>query len=70
MVVLIDAKYYGAILHRSRQAQNIKACDAAKMFRISLRELRRYEHGKDPIPENILMALCTRGFCMLRCKMN
>ncbi len=68
MVVLIDTKYYGAILHRARQEQNVKRRDAAKIFRISLKELRRYERGLDPIPEHILMCLFHRGFCMLKCQ--
>ncbi|MBO4700611.1 MAG: hypothetical protein J5620_02565 [Alphaproteobacteria bacterium] len=48
----------------------MKTKDLAKMFRISVRQWHRYERGKEPIPENILMAIFHRGFCMLQCKMN
>ncbi|MBP5485521.1 MAG: hypothetical protein J6Y07_02330 [Alphaproteobacteria bacterium] len=68
MVVLVDTRYYGEILHRARKNQKIKARDAAKVFRVSERQLRRYEHGLDPVPEHILLCLFNRGFCMLRCQ--
>lgn len=67
MVVLIDAKYYGAILRRARRNKRINTADAAKIFRISTKEYRRYERGVDPIPEHVLMCLFHRGFCMLQC---
>lgn len=70
MVVLVDAKYFGKILRCTRKNQNMKTKDLAKMFHISVRQWHRYECGKEPIPENILITLFTRGFCMLRCKMN
>ena len=68
MVTLVDTKYYSAILRRARREQHLNMTDAAKMFRISRKEYRRYEHGKEPIPENILMCLFRHGFCMLKCK--
>ena len=70
MVVLVDAKYFGNILRCARKHQNMKTKDLAKMFHISVRKWHRYERGKEPIPENILMAIFHRGFCMLKCKMN
>lgn len=70
MVVLVDAKYYGAMLRRARQQQNIKRRDAAKIFRVSLREFGRYERGQVPIPEDVLMRLFYRGFCMFKCQKN
>ena len=70
MVVLVDTKYYGDILRNARRNQSIKTRDAAKIFRVSIRQLRRYERGLDPVPEHILMCLFHRGFCMLKCQKN
>ena len=50
MVTLVDTKYYSAILRRARREQHLNMTDVAKMFRISRKEYRRYEHGKEPIP--------------------
>ena len=69
MVVLVDAKYFGSFLRTARRNQHISVNNAAKMFRMSEKQWRRYERGIEPIPENILMALFHRGFCMLQCKM-
>ena len=70
MVVLVDTKYYGAMLRRARQQQNIKRRDAAKIFKISLRELSKYERGQLPIPDEIMMRLLYRGFCLFKCQKN
>ena len=70
MVVLVDTKYYGAMLRRARQQQNIKRRDAAKIFKISLRELSKYERGQAPVPEEIFMRLLYRGFCLFKCQKN
>ena len=67
MVVLVDARYFGTMLRAARRHQNIRACDIAQMFRVSVKQWRKYEHGTEPIPENVLMALFHRGFCMLQC---
>ena len=68
MVMLVDAKYYGALMRYSRRTQAIRAADFAKMFGISVRQLHRYENGKDVIPANIILSLFSNGFCLLRCK--
>ena len=68
MVVLVDAKYYGNMLRFARKHQGIKTNDAAKMLKISVKQLRRYERGLELIPESMLMALFHRGFCLLRCQ--
>ena len=68
MVVLVDAKYFGKMLHTARRCQNVKANDLAKKFRVSVRQWRRYEHGREPIPENIVISLFQQGICMIQCK--
>ena len=68
MVVLVDAKYFGAILRRARRENNMNTKDAAKIFGIRRRELVQCEHGTKPIPESILMSLFYHGFCLKRCK--
>ena len=68
MVVLVDAKYFGNVLRFARKHQCVKVNDVARMFHISVKQWRKYERGIEPIPENILMALFHRGFCMLQCK--
>ena len=70
MVVLVDTKYFGSKLQYARRHNGIKTSDAAKIFRISIKELRRYERGLEPIPEHILTCLFYRGFCMLKCQKN
>ena len=67
MVVLVDTKYYGAMLRRARQQQNIKRRDAARIFKISL---SKYERGQLPIPDEIMMRLLYRGFCLFKCQKN
>ena len=68
MVVLVDAKYFGNLLKYTRKHQNIKTHEAAKMFHISVKQWRRYERGVELIPENVLMSLFHRGFCLLKCQ--
>ncbi len=68
MVTLIDTKYYGQLMRNSRRNQSIRAMDVAKMFGVSVRQLHRYEQGKEIIPENIVQSLFSNGFCLLRCK--
>lgn len=66
MVVLIDARHFGDALRNARRHQNLNIADAARFFNIPARQYRRYERGLDPIPENILMCMFHRGFCMLK----
>jgi len=68
MVVLIDAKYFGNMLRNARRKQNIGANDAAKILKISLKELHRYERGLEPIPESILLSMFHHGYCLLSCR--
>ena len=70
MVVLIDAKYYGAMLRRARRQQKIRSQDAAKILRVSVRQMHSYERGQEQIPEHIVMRLFYRGFCLLKCQKN
>ena len=67
MVVLVDAKYFGTMLRVARRDQNVRVCDIAEMFHVSVRKWRRYERGVEQIPENVMLALFHRGFCMLKC---
>ena len=68
MVVLVDAKYFGRFLRDARRKQNIRANDAARILKISLKELHCYEGGKEPIPEHVLQSLFHHGYCLLNCR--
>ena len=68
MVTLVDTKYYGRLMRHSRRNQAICVADIAKMFGVSVRQLHRYEQGKEIIPENIVQSLFSNGFCLLRYK--
>ncbi|MBQ6735873.1 MAG: helix-turn-helix domain-containing protein [Alphaproteobacteria bacterium] len=68
MVTLVDTKYYGQLMRNSRRNQSVRAKDVAKMFGVSVRQLHRYEQGKEIVPENIVQSLFSNGFCLLRCK--
>ena len=68
MVTLVDTKYYGQLMRNSRRNQSVRAKDVAKMFGVSVRQLHRYEQGKEIVPENIVQSLFSNGFCLLRCR--
>lgn len=68
MVVLVDSKYMGSLLHFARQHNNIKANDMARMFGTSVHQIHKYEGGSEIIPENILMSVFYHGLCLMRCK--
>lgn len=68
MTVLIDAKYFGAMMRSARRHQGLGANDTAKILGISLKQLHRYEHGTEPIPESILDSVFYHGFCLMRCR--
>lgn len=67
-MVLIDAKYFGAMLRKARRENGINTRDAAKMFCVPRREFVRYERGTSVIPEGVLSSLFYHGFCLKKCK--
>ena len=68
MTVLIDTRHYARILCAARRKQNIRSVEAAQMFKVSVRQLHRYENGKEPIPDNVLQSLLYHGYCLLGCR--
>jgi len=70
MVVLVDSKYFGNALRNARRHQHLNIANTARFFNMPARQYRRYERGLDPIPENVLLCLFHRGFCMLKLQNN
>ncbi len=68
MVTLVDSKYFGRAMRNARRHNCLGADDVAKMFSISVRQLHKYEQGKEVIPDNILQSIFYHGFCLLRCR--
>ena len=68
MVILIDTKYFARELHKARRSLRLNAAEVAQIFKIPPRKYRRYESGKEPIPETILHSLFCNGFCLMRCR--
>ena len=67
-VVLIDARHYGAQLHRARQMLNMNRATTAKLLRVSVHELRKYELGIQPIPPDMVCTLLHRGLALSLCR--
>ena len=67
-VVLIDARHYGAQVHRARQMLNINRATTAKMLRVSVQELRGYELGRCPMPPDLICTLLHRGLALSMCR--
>ena len=68
MVTLVDTKYFGNLLRFARRHSRLNSDEVARMFSISVRQLHRYEQGKEVIPCNILQSLFQHGFCLLQCR--
>ena len=64
-VVLIDARYFGQILHDARCQVRVRKSALAQMLKITSRELRKYEKGSVPIPESIMHRLLSNGILTL-----
>ncbi len=67
-IVLIDARAYGQQLRRARHSLQMNATTAAKMLKITPRELHKFEAGKQPIPPDLLCALLHRGLALTAVK--
>ena len=64
-VVLIDARYFGQILHDARCQVRVRRPDLAKMLKIPSHDLRKYEKGTAPIPDSIMYRLVSNGILAL-----
>ena len=65
MTTLIDARYYGGRIRHARRTAHINTRDAARMFKISPRDMARIEQGKVVPDERILLQLLYHGFVFL-----
>lgn len=67
-IVLVDAKHYGFQLRYARRMLNMKRRVVAKLLKISVHELHKYEHGIQPIPPELLGVLLQRGLLLSLCR--
>lgn len=67
-IVLVDARHYGEQLRRARRSLCMNASQAAQLLKTTIRDLHKYEQGKQPIPPDILCALMHRGLALTQCK--
>ncbi len=67
-IILIDARHYGEQLRRARRMLRLSALDVAKMLKISVDELHKYELGKQPIPPDLICVLLHRGLALSACR--
>ncbi len=67
-MVLVDAKYYGYILRTARRRLRIRAKEMAKMLKVSVTDLRRYELGVSVVPENVMLHLMQAGVSLIAFK--
>ncbi len=68
-IVLVDTRHYGEQLRRARKMLNINAANAAKLLKISVPELHKYELGRAPIPPDLICVLLHRGLAMTACRL-
>ena len=67
-IILVDARHYGEQLRRARRMLRLSALDVAKMLKISVDELRKYELGKQPISPDLICVLMHRGLALSACR--
>ncbi|MBO7643178.1 MAG: helix-turn-helix transcriptional regulator [Alphaproteobacteria bacterium] len=67
-VVLVDARHYGTELRRARRMINMNCTTVAKLLKITVHELHKYELGKVPIPPDLICVLLHRGLALSACK--
>lgn len=63
-IVLIGARHVGEQLRRARRGLHINTNYAAKILKISVRDLHKYESGKQPVPPDLMCALFHRGLAL------
>ncbi len=67
-MILIDARYYSEQLRHARRMLHLSALDTAKLLKISVNELHKYELGKRPIPSDLIFVLMHRGLALSMCR--
>ena len=67
-IILIDARHYGEQLRHARRMLNMNAATAARLLKISVHDLHRYELGRAPIPPDLICVLLHRGLAMSACR--
>ncbi len=67
-MILVDAKYYGHIMKTARRQLRLRTTEVAKMLKISVNDLRRYESGKAVFPESVMMRIMQAGMSLIAFK--
>ncbi len=67
-MILIDARHYGEQLRHARHLLHLSAHETAKILKVSVNELHKYELGRQPIPEDLINKLLHRGLMLSMCR--
>lgn len=67
-IILIDARHYGEQLRHARRLLHLSANETAKILKISVGDLHKYELGKLPIPIEMVLVLMHRGLMLSMCR--
>lgn len=67
-IILIDARHYGEQLRKARRMLHLSTLDVAKMLKISVDELHKYELGRQPMPAELIFVLMHRGLMLSICR--
>lgn len=67
-MMLVDAKYYGHALQAARRRLRLRVTEMAKLLKISVADLRRYERGAEVISEGVILRLIQAGMSLIAFK--